>query len=1177
MRHRAYETGLCVAFSISVNCLFRYLALRYGLPVRLDSFGTVLAAYLLGPCTGAIVGAATGMLQSLHNSQALFYILPQGMIGLLAGWYSRKGCFRTFFDTVSACTAITGVTTVLYTVCNCVLDGGLSGNVWGDGIFTMLREYGVHWGPAALLGEFFLDFLDKFLIMIALYFLLRLGRYGRKKCRGKAIGKVLKRGLVLLLTLSTVAMILTVPVSAQEETPDYSRYIRTTYSSAEGLLSGEANDIASTDDGIIWIGTYAGLYRYSGGDFQYMSGFDRVKNVNCLFVDVEGRLWIGTNDDGLSICIGNEIVTTFDEDRGFPSNSVRSVVQSSDGNFYVGTSGSLAVLTLAGGSKILKTYGEISYAYDLTADEKGHVAALTAAGELFLLNSRGVLQSLVLRPETGSYTCCAFGADGRLYLGTDKGQVYVYRLIGDRLAGGQRLEIQGLNALNSIRQLENGCLVLCADNAVGWLDRTLTFHSINTGSFGSRIEHMTEDYQGDLWFTSSRLGVMKLCPSAFVEVYPETGLEGKVVNAITQWGDELYFGTDAGLDILDRAKATVVENGLSDFLKGSRVRCLLVDSKDRLWICAYGQGVICAESAEDYRLISEGIPGKKPRSILELSAGGFAVATEQGVTFLQEDGSTKTVGRLEGMNNPLVLCLLEQQDGTILAGTDGGGIALLQNGRVKANLGRSDGLSSGVILRLVPDGDTGNVFVVASNGLCYYEPGTGIRLLKSFPYSNNYDLLDIGDGKLYVTGSAGIYIVDKQELLEDQVVSSENLNYLSGLRGSFTANAWNYLDESGNWFIAGGSGVTKFDFNQYLTQERQSYRMLLDKVTIDGAEHLLGDEAVITIPSSAVSVVLSPEIINYSAREPYVCYYLEGYDEEEKTVLLQRNLGDIVYNNLDSGEYRFHLSILDSPKGKPIEELIYTVRKEAESYEHLWFKTLFFTELILIVTWLTWFFTRKWSQRALELQRRETSLARDQVRMGNETILAIAKTVDAKDENTSQHSFRVAEYSCMIAKRMGYSAEDLENLRRAALLHDIGKIGIPDNVLNKPGRLTDEEYAIMKSHVVKGGEILKDFTLIPHVQEGAMYHHERYDGKGYVSGLSGKDIPEIARIIGIADAFDAMTANRVYRKHLPFAVVLQELHKGRGTQFDPDILDVFLGIIDDGLISEETLYGKEEC
>lgn len=1176
MNHRAYETGLCIAFSICANCLLRYLAIRYGLPVRLDSFGTILAAYLLGPGSGAIVGAATGMVQSLHRAADIYYVIPYVMIGVLAGWYSQKGCFQTFFDTVTACTAITGVTTALCAAFNCILAEGFCGNGWGDGIYTMLREYGVPWVPAAVIGEFFLDFLDKFLIMLAVFCLLRLGRWFRAVLRGKAIRRALRGALVLLVTLLTGAMLLTVPVSAQEATPDYSRYIRTVYSSAEGLLSGEANDIAATDDGIIWIGTYAGLYRYSGDDFRYMSGFDRAKNVNCLFVDAEGRLWIGTNDDGLSICIENEIVTTFDEDRGFPSNSVRSVVQGSDGNFYVGTSGSLAVLTLAGGSKILKTYGEISYAYDLTADGAGHVAALTAAGELFLLNSREVLQKLVLRPETGSFTCCEFGTDGRLYLGTDKGEVYVYYLVKDRLAGGQRLDTWGLSAINSIRQLENGCLFLCADNAAAWLDGMLAFHSINTGSFNSRIERMTVDYQGNLWFTSSRLGVMKLCPSAFLEVYPETGLESQVVNAVAQWRDQLYFGTDAGLDILNRADGAIVENGLSEFLKGSRVRCLLVDSRDRLWLCAYGKGVLCADSPDHYQAYSEGIPGGKPRSILELLDGSFAVATEQGIVFLQEDGSTRTLGRRDGLSNSLVLCLLQQKDGTILAGTDGGGITLIRDGQVEKTLGRHDGLSSGVILRLVPDEDTGNVFVVASNGLCYYEPEAGVRWLKSFPYSNNYDLLDLGDGKLYMTGSAGIYIVDKQELLEDQVVSSENLNYLSGLRGSFTANAWNYLDPAGNWFIAGESGVTVFDFNRYLTQERQSYRMLLDRVTIDGTTHLLGDEAVITIPSDGVSITLSPEIINYSAREPYVSYYLEGYDDEEKTTLLQRDLGDIVYTNLDSGEYRFHLAILEGSKGKPIEELIYTVRKEAESYERLTFRMLFCTELILIVAWLTWFFTRKWSERAMELQRREIGLARDQVRMGNETILAIAKTVDAKDENTSQHSFRVAEYSCMIAQRMGYSPEDLENLRRAALLHDIGKIGIPDNVLNKPGRLTDEEYAVMKSHVVKGGEILKDFTLIPHVQEGAMYHHERYDGRGYVSGLSGKDIPEIARIIGIADAFDAMTANRVYRKHLPFEVVLQELHKGRGTQFDPDILDVFLGIIDDGLISPETLYGKEE-
>lgn len=124
--------------------------------------------------------------------------------------------------------------------------------------------------------------------------------------------------------------------------------------------------------------------------------------------------------------------------------------------------------------------------------------------------------------------------------------------------------------------------------------------------------------------------------------------------------------------------------------------------------------------------------------------------------------------------------------------------------------------------------------------------------------------------------------------------------------------------------------------------------------------------------------------------------------------------------------------------------------------------------------------------------------------MGNETILAIAKTVDARDENTSQHSERVAEYSVLIAERMGWSKERCEALRKIALLHDIGKIGIPDAVLNKPSRLTDEEYEIMKSHVLIGGDILKDFTIVQDVADGARYHHERYDGKGYAKGLKGE-------------------------------------------------------------------------
>lgn len=191
-----------------------------------------------------------------------------------------------------------------------------------------------------------------------------------------------------------------------------------------------------------------------------------------------------------------------------------------------------------------------------------------------------------------------------------------------------------------------------------------------------------------------------------------------------------------------------------------------------------------------------------------------------------------------------------------------------------------------------------------------------------------------------------------------------------------------------------------------------------------------------------------------------------------------------------------------------------------------------------------------------------------------QAITAIAKTVDAKDTYTRQHSTRVAKFSREIAIRSGlFTDDEIEIIYRTALLHDIGKIGIPDAILNKKGRLDDDEFVTMKTHTTVGAGILKDVTLIKDVDKGAKYHHERYDGKGYPQGLAGEEIPIAARIIGVADAYDAMTSDRAYRKHLPEDVVRGELEKGRAAQFDPVFCDIMLGIMDDKIEfpDEETL------
>ncbi len=184
-----------------------------------------------------------------------------------------------------------------------------------------------------------------------------------------------------------------------------------------------------------------------------------------------------------------------------------------------------------------------------------------------------------------------------------------------------------------------------------------------------------------------------------------------------------------------------------------------------------------------------------------------------------------------------------------------------------------------------------------------------------------------------------------------------------------------------------------------------------------------------------------------------------------------------------------------------------------------------------------------------------------------EIISTIASMIEAKDSYTKGHSVRVAEYSALIARELNWSEEDIQNLKYIALLHDIGKVGIPDNILNKPDKLTDTEFNIIKSHTTLAGNILKDIQTISDVDAGARFHHERYDGKGYPGGLAGNNIPVVARIICIADAYDAMNSKRVYRDALPLSVIHKEIEAGRGTQFDPALTDIFIELLDEGKLN----------
>ena len=238
------------------------------------------------------------------------------------------------------------------------------------------------------------------------------------------------------------------------------------------------------------------------------------------------------------------------------------------------------------------------------------------------------------------------------------------------------------------------------------------------------------------------------------------------------------------------------------------------------------------------------------------------------------------------------------------------------------------------------------------------------------------------------------------------------------------------------------------------------------------------------------------------------------------------------------------------------------------SVSHIFIKgiALISFTIVLMVVVLYSFSIMDTNLLIIQVHKKELEILQERERnsklMIEQVTSALVGAVDAKDSYTQGHSLRVSEYSVMIAQRAGKTQEECDEIEFIGLLHDVGKIGVPSSIINKCGKLTDEEYSTMKRHPIIGRDILDKITLLPNLRIGACYHHERYDGKGYPFGLKGEEIPEIARIIAVADAYDAMTSKRSYRDSLSQAKVREQLVNGIGTQFDPNFAKIMIELLD---------------
>lgn len=249
--------------------------------------------------------------------------------------------------------------------------------------------------------------------------------------------------------------------------------------------------------------------------------------------------------------------------------------------------------------------------------------------------------------------------------------------------------------------------------------------------------------------------------------------------------------------------------------------------------------------------------------------------------------------------------------------------------------------------------------------------------------------------------------------------------------------------------------------------------------------------------------------------------------------------------------------------------ILFIVLPMIASIAHIFMKGVSFVSFtVVLMIVLLYCFSIVDTNKQLEIaHNKELEILREKEQINHRMIeqitSALVEAVDAKDSYTQGHSRRVADYSYMIAKRAGKDEQECNEIRFIGLLHDVGKIGIPTAIINKTDKLDDDEYQIMRKHPIIGRDILDKITIDPNLRIGACFHHERYDGKGYPFGLKGEEIPEIARIIAVADSYDAMTSKRSYRNSLPQDKVREELVKGLGKQFDPVFGQIMIDILDE--------------
>ena len=1009
----------------------------------------------------------------------------------------------------------------------------------------------------------------------------------------------------LLVTLTCLLLLSAFPALGQEARA--ASYMSNKTEIPVDLEVSGAEAICQTENGYVWIAQYSGLTRYDSKEFVTYKSFEydgqEYSVINVRALAAEGStLYIGTSEH---IYVYKDY--HFEPLLMDPGVVTGIVLDEGKDLLYISTQDNGGIIyDIAKGTKTTIPGSEGKYVRDIALDlERDNCYYQVAEGVYDKNGNEVFLNSRLL--EIYSYGTTLFMAE-------DSGIVHRYDMKNGKMLDSFTVPDQVNRMLYS--EEDRLLFVACEKDGIYCVDFSAGEPTVALAGdleSKSQLVDLMIDYEGNLWVASHYIGasgVSIITRNALSELLYDDPIWQSLneppafdrnVYAVERYGDILYIVAariyrydlkqnlilpdNAIMQSIDAYAAAKTQEGRAQGDSNFEFTYAPKDVeifRDKIYFAVSGIGLV------EYDPSSEAVKIYDQNYIIDHHGklvGDPALETTNTVRSLRsfDDylalGYTRGLMRFDGtefsvMNlSTNVLYINKTKDGQLLYDRTQGLFVVDDDFSGVEEIPTEKGVT-GNRLKFLVDGDL--IYYTLNSRLFRLDTvnGNGISEEITIPYIKGsiVELAKIRFGDKdgepeykYVIGSqTQLYIADSLD--GDRLTDYDSFDATNGLH-PIIANTSGYYDESEQkYYLQSTNGVFVYDFNKTRDIPAPA-KIVVSSVDLDG-EHFYGNT--ISIGKDVYRVAFNLSILGFRPNNGYTIYYkLDGIDEDY-TVAADDNRS-AYYTNLAGGSYDFHVYVTDE-YGQSSNEIRVHLEKEKKVNEQWWFWAALAIIAVAAVVLIASAYVHHKTKQSLKRQLEYKNIT-------VESIQAIARTIDAKDEYTNGHSIRVGAYSKIIAENLGMSSDEVDNIYYIALLHDIGKIAIPDSILNKPGRLTDEEFAVMKSHTTRGAAILKGISTIPQIIEGAKSHHEKYDGSGYPEGLKGEDIPFVARIICCADCFDAMASKRVYKEPFSLDVITNEFERCAGTQFDPQISRVVIDLITTGKLqpnsAENTYLGSD--